>query len=214
MTKPKTKVKICGLSRPEDIKIVNRHKPDYIGFVFAKSKRQVSPQKAHELRKKLSPEIIPVGVFVDEPAENIIKLIENGTVGMVQLHGNEDGEYMSKLSSLLGKFDVRIPIIKALKANTLNIADYINFVDNLLFDSPNPGSGIAFDWNMLTSNESCKSKPFFLAGGLNPDNVATAIKQVKPYAIDVSSGVEINGAKSEQLVKEFIQASRGDYDYF
>ncbi|MCL1903636.1 MAG: phosphoribosylanthranilate isomerase [Oscillospiraceae bacterium] len=184
----KTKIKICGLFRDEDIAIVNIYKPDYIGFVFAKSRRRVTPERALQLRKNLDSNIIPVGVFVDEPIENIVALIKNGVTDMIQLHGGEDEDYIRELKSKTKK-----PVIKA--NGVCETADY------LLFDGVIPGSGRTFDWNEIPK----VNKPFFLAGGLNPSNVADAIKLVNPYAVDVSSGVETNGVKDIHKIEDFIK---------
>jgi phosphoribosylanthranilate isomerase len=162
-----TKIKICGLFREADIKYVNEFLPEYIGFVFAESKRKVTPNQAFELRKKLNPEIITVGVFVNESVELQQELIHNGTIDIIQT-STHVGEY-------------------------------------LIFDSPTPGSGQTFDWNTIPKTD----KPFFLAGGLNADNVGSAIKKVKPYAVDVSSGVETDGVKNRDKIKRFIESVRG-----
>jgi len=140
-------------------------KPDYIGFVFAESKRRVSPQQAAELRKKLHSDIIPVGVFVNESVENMQALVQSGVITLIQTPTHV-GEY-------------------------------------LIFDSPNPGSGQMFDWSTINTNQ-----PFFLAGGLNLENVAEAIRKTSPFAVDVSSGVETNGVKDAAKIKEFIRRAR------
>lgn len=183
------KIKVCGLSRLEDIEIVNENKPDYIGFVFAESRRKVTPEQAFQLREKLDPAITSVGVFVDEPIADIISLVKNGVIDMIQLHGNEDEETIHKLKIQTGK--------RMIKANRISEA-----ADYLLFDSPNPGSGNTFDWGEIPE----VSKPFFLAGGLNPANVAEAVGKVKPFAVDVSSGVETSGIKDLAKMKAFIRA--------
>jgi phosphoribosylanthranilate isomerase len=190
-----TKVKICGLFRPEDIEIVNSlvdsglH-PDYIGFVFAESRRRVTPEVASRLRAGLSPEIAAVGVFVNEPIENIAALVADGVIDAVQLHGNEDCTYIRELKSLTS-----VPIIDT---SGSPLADYH------LFDSPNPGSGVAFDWSEIPES----GKPFFLAGGLNPDNIGDAIRLVSPFAADVSSGVEVGGVKDAQKIRKFMQIAK------
>ncbi|MCL2071138.1 MAG: phosphoribosylanthranilate isomerase [Oscillospiraceae bacterium] len=192
-----TKVKICGLTRIEDIHYVNDAKPDYIGFVFAESRRKVTPQKALELRGKLSVDIIPVGVFVNEPIENVISLVENAVIDMIQLHGSENAEYINRIKSLTDK-----PIIKAnADRNTALLADY------LLFDNIVPGSGKCFDWDTLRG-DGRPQKPFFLAGGLGIDNIQEAITKLNPFVADTSSGVETNGIKDCFKIKEFIQKAR------
>jgi phosphoribosylanthranilate isomerase len=188
-----TKIKICGLTRPCDIDAVNAEKPDYIGFVFAESRRKVTPGQADELREKLSPDIIPVGVFVDETIENIISLAQNGIIDIIQLHGSETEDYINNLKALTDKI-----IIKANRNSTS--ADY------LLFDNVNPGSGQTFDWSLIPKT----NKPFFFAGGIRADNVAEAVAKVNPFAVDVSSGVETgtNGVKDPAKIKEFIRRVR------
>ncbi|MDR2532449.1 MAG: phosphoribosylanthranilate isomerase [Oscillospiraceae bacterium] len=188
------KVKICGLKRPVDIESVNTEKPDYIGFVFAESKRKVTPERAAELRKLLNCNIIPVGVFVDESIENIFSMVYNNVIDVIQLHGSESEEYIRELKQLTGK-----PVIKA--SGNSRSADF------LLFDNAIPGSGQMFDWATIEKTD----KPFFLAGGLHAGNVTEAIKKNAPYAVDVSSGVETGGVKDPAKIKEFIRRARNEY---
>ena len=172
---------------------MNEYKPDYIGFVFAESKRKVSPHEAAKLREKLNPDIIPVGVFVNESIENILKI---DFINMIQLHGSESEEYVRELKSQTNK-----PVIKA---------GYSEAADYLLFDNPEPGSGKTFDWDTIGEIK----KPFFLAGGLNMENVAEAIQKLNPFAVDVSSGVENpekSGFKDPEKIKEFIWRVRNEY---
>ena len=193
-----TKIKICGLIRMADIKIVNQFMPDYIGFVFAKSLRQITLGQAMEMRRSLCSGIIPVGVFVDETPENIFIAIKKGIIEIIQLHGSENDEYIQNLKKLTNK-----PIIKAITIEKKGDAQAWEntAADFLLLDGKNAGSGKAFDWDLI---ESVK-KPFFLAGGLNPKNVGEAIKKISPYAVDVSSGVESNGMKDHIKIKLFMQ---------
>ena len=199
-----TKIKICGLTRPCDIAAVNASKPDYIGFVFAESRRRVTAEQAAELKRQLSPGIMAVGVFVDEKPEKIAALVQSGVIGMIQLHGAEDDEYIERLKRLtardsnVGYAAHGVPIIKA-NAHS-QAADY------LLFDSPTPGSGKVFDWDTLGKT----TKPFFLAGGLNAENVAEAIQKTAPFAVDTSSGVETNGLKDERKIETFIRRIRDE----
>ena len=197
MSKVKTKVKICGLTRKEDTKFINRLQPDYVGFVFAPSRRQVAKSLALAMRERLNRSIIPVGVFVDEPIKNIIELYDFGIIDVAQLHGNENRDYITELRSREA-----MPIIKAVKPGQA-LEDY-DLADFLLFDSPIPGSGNTFDWSKLPKT----GKPFFLAGGLNPDNVAEAIRQTAPYAVDVSSGVEVDGIKDEAKIAKFMENAK------
>lgn len=200
-----TKVKICGLSRIEDIEYCNELLPDYIGFIlgFPKSKRNVSFEQAKLLRSKLNSSIKSVGVFVNADIDYICSLCDANVIDYVQLHGNEDDDYISKLKSKVDK-----PIIKAvrvqskediLSAETLN-CDYL-LLDTYVKDAIG-GSGVAFDWSIIPNI----SKPYFLAGGLNANNVSKAIAMCNPYAVDVSSSVEDGAYKSKQKIAEFISA--------
>ena len=192
------KIKICGLSRHCDIEAVNAQNPDYIGFVFAKSRRQVTPEQAAALRKNLNPNIIPVGVFINEPPENILSLIQKGTIQMVQLHGTEDEEYIKKLKSVTDA-----PIIKAIPVqNPGGVQKWENTAaDYLLLDNKTGGSGQNFNWDLIGKT----TKPFFLAGGLNIDNIEKAIAAAAPYAVDISSGVETDGLKDPIKISEIIK---------
>jgi len=189
--KSEVRVKICGLWREEDIEVANKTKPDYVGFVFAKSKRQVSFERAATLREKLARDIIAVGVFVDAPVMNIAELVNAGVIDMVQLHGNENDEYIRELKLHIGE----TPIVSS---KPCELADY------LIFDGAVPGSGKIFDWTTIPKT----LQPFFLAGGLNPDNVSEAIAVVKPFAVDISSGVELDGVKNADLVAAFVANAR------
>jgi phosphoribosylanthranilate isomerase len=192
------KVKICGLTRLCDIDAVNIEKPDYIGFVFADSRRKVTPQQAMELRGELSQGIIPTGVFVNEKIEHIISLILNGVIDVVQLHGTEDEEYIEKLKKLTTK-----PIIKAVSVQkTGDVQKWASTsADLLLFDNKSGGTGQTFDWGLIGKT----SKPYFLAGGLDVNNITKAINQTTPFAVDISSGVETDGFKDPEKIKEFIR---------
>ena len=197
-----TRIKICGLSRAEDIDVVNRLKPDYIGFVFARgSKRWVSRDKAMELKKLLDPKIKAVGVFVREDPAVIAGLLQDGVIDIPQLHGGEDETYIEILRKLTDK-----PIIKAFRIDTeedLQEAE-ASSADLVLLDSGTGGTGTTFDWSLIKS--ICR--PFFLAGGLDPKNAADAVQSIRPFAVDVSSGVETDGKKDPQKLQDFVQAVR------
>lgn len=200
------KVKICGLSRPIDIEIVNSEKPEYVGFVFANSRRRVTPQQALELRSRLEPGIIPVGVFVDETVGNIVSLVQSGVVEVIQLHGSETEDYINEIKALTDK-----PVIKAVAVErkgevqkwTKSSADY------LLLDNKSGGTGRSFDWDLIGQTD----KPYFLAGGLYPKNVRQAIGRTNPFAVDVSSGVEMDGFKDPVKIKEFIKRVREEENF-
>ncbi|MBR1523905.1 MAG: phosphoribosylanthranilate isomerase [Lachnospiraceae bacterium] len=197
-----TKIKLCGLSRYEDIEAVNELKPDYIGFVFASwSKRYVSPDKAGELKALLDPEIKVVGVFVDEKPDRIAELLESSTIDMAQLHGSEDEEYIKGLRELTDK-----PLIKAFKISEKKdiMAAEESSADYVLLDS-GTGTGNVFDWELLKGMK----RPYFLAEGLSPDNVEEALRTLRPFAVDVSSGIETDGLKDKDKMKQFVSLVRG-----
>jgi phosphoribosylanthranilate isomerase len=194
-----TELKICGLSRLEDIIAVNRHGADYAGFVFwQRSKRYIDPYKAGELIELLRSDIKTVGVFMDEPLDNVIRAARISGVEMVQLHGHESEEYVEYVKRTLDR-----PVIKAYKASeegALERAAASN-VDYVMIDS-GAGSGKKFDWNILNGF----GRKFFLAGGLDPDSVGDAVSLLDPFAVDVSSGVETDGVKDEEKIEKFIKA--------
>ena len=196
-----TKIKLCGLSRIEDIEAANMLKPDFIGFVFAsKSKRRVSHLKAAELKSKLNPETKAVGVFLDDDLDTVGALMNLGIVDMVQLHGSEDEEYIAKLRAITDK-----PIIKAFIINNENdvrLAEESS-ADYILLDG-GKGEGRAFNWKLL---EEIK-RPFFLAGGLNADNAEAAVADLHPFAVDVSTGIETDGVKDKEKMTAFVAAVR------
>lgn len=196
-----TKIKFCGLSRLCDIEAANELKPDYIGFVFvSKSRRYVTYEKASELKSRLSPEIQAVGVFVNEHPQAVANLMQNDIIDIAQLHGDEDEDYITQLRLLTDK-----PIIKAFRIKTANdiktakqsTADYI------LLDS-GAGTGTVFDWDLVKSIR----RPYFLAGGLDVCNVVDAVKELHPFAVDVSSGIEANGVKDKTKIAAFVAAVR------
>ena len=196
-----TKIKICGLTRPEDIEAVNQLLPDYIGFVFwKKSRRNIEPQKAKELKGMLDSRMKAVGVFLDAEIELVINLLKEGVIDIAQLHGSEDEEYINKVKAETGR-----EVIKAFNVNkipSLSVAEESS-ADYIMLDS-GTGSGKAFDLSLLSEVK----RPFFLAGGLSPDNVEAAIGEVHPYAVDVSSGVESGGFKDPEKMKCFVEKAR------
>lgn len=197
-----TKIKICGLSRSEDIEAVNLAQPDYIGFVFAKSKRQVDGETAKILKAVLDPAIKAVGVFVNHPVAEIIALVEKAVIDVIQLHGDEDDETIRVLRKA-----VSVPIIKAMRIRDQDDIKATT-ADYRLFDTYDPtqygGSGACFNWDLLTDIRD----DFFLAGGLNIDNIAAAIDQVKPYCVDISSGVETDGKKDRDKIIKIVEKIR------
>jgi phosphoribosylanthranilate isomerase len=207
------RIKICGLSRDDDIDYVNESRADFAGFVFAQSPRQISAPLAQYLRFRLADEITPVGVFVNAPIAFIAELYHNGIISIAQLHGNEDESYIAQLKKL-SKTNIRqtvIPPIKVIKtvffgSTSLNsqLKDMSNYVDYFLIDS-GAGSGKTFDWEKLGSVKF--PKPWFLAGGINIENIEQAMA-LKPFAIDVSSGVETDGIKDRKKILELTETLR------
>lgn len=201
-----TKIKICGLMRLEDIAYVNAYRPDYGGFIFAKSRRQVDGEWVKGLRSFLDPEIAVTGVFVNEPIDNVAKLCENKTIDVVQLHGDEDMEYMETLKKKISN-----PVVKALRVKDgSEIVQAEMFpCDYLLLDTyvsnQYGGSGECFDLKLISSVK----KPFFLAGGLTVENVSDKVNRIHPFGVDVSSGVEgDDGWKDRNKIRTFIENVR------
>ena len=224
-----TKIKICGLSRSCDIEAVNRYRPDYCGFIFAeKSPRCVTAEQAAELKRLLAPEITAVGVFVDARPEEAAKLAEAGVIDLIQLHGHETEAYLEELREL-----AQVPVIRAfsirepadLEKAAASKADYI------LLDNGAGGSGRTFDWKLL---DGCRpwgrpeasgggetfdrektpelreqmGKRCFLAGGLSADNVEEAVRRFRPFAVDLNSGLETDGVKDPEKIRECIRRIR------
>ena len=197
-----TRIKLCGLTRPCDIEWANALAPDYIGFVFAKkSKRYVAPERARTLREGLASGIRAVGVFVNEAPEAVAGLLNTGVIDIAQLHGGEDEDYIRALRGLTDR-----PLIKAFRIDSAADLDRArqSSADHVLLDNGAGGTGTAFDWALLRDFD----RPFFLAGGLGPDNVARAIKAVHPFAVDVSSGIETDGVKDYKKMTAFVSAVR------
>ena len=196
-----TKIKLCGMRRAADIQAANRLKPDYIGFVFAaKSKRCVTPEQAAGLKAILDPDISAVGVFVNETPEAVAELLNSGVIDIAQLHGSEDEAYLTELRKLSDK-----PLIKAFRIRTREDLDAAEKspADFVLLDA-GAGDGKTFDWDLLENF----SRPCFLAGGLDPENVREAIERCCPYAVDVSSGIETGGFKDEAKMQAFVNNVR------
>lgn len=196
-----TKIKMCGLSRTEDIEAANAIKPDYIGFVFAEiSKRRVSALEASKLKSKLDPEIKAVGVFLDDKLDFVASMLNLGIVDVVQLHGSEDEEYIEKVRKITNK-----PIIKAFIIRSKEDVERAekSTADYILLDG-GKGEGKVFDWSLLKDIK----RPYFLAGGLNPVNASDAVKALKPYAVDVSTGIETDCVKDKEKMTAFADAVR------
>ena len=188
-----TKVKICGLSTPEAVATAVEAGADYIGFVFAKSKRQVSLEQAHGLAKGVTGQTKIVGVFVSPSLEELEEAISQVPLDIVQIHGTFDEALISKIS---------VPVIRAIQISDSE-SQVKSQADYLLFDAPIAGSGQTFDWQLLVDKQI--EQDYFIAGGLTVDNVAEAKETFQPYALDVSSGVETDGHKDLDKIKAFIE---------
>lgn len=227
-----TRIKLCGLTRIQDIEIANKLKPEYIGFIFwDRSSRNVSAIQAARLKGKLDPEIKTVGVFVNAPAEQVISYYNVGIIDIAQLHGNENEEYIKKLH------DAGLTVIKAFKmkkaGENINLAGNGNIetpekptgnaitetygkstddviteavkssADYIMFD-PGKGEGATFNWQLIKGIK----REFFLAGGLTPENIEKAVETVQPFAVDVSSGIETDGHKDPDKMSAFVKSTR------
>lgn len=204
-----TQIKLCGLSRPQDIATANALRPDYIGFVFAKaSRRYVAPETAAKLRALLDPGIRAVGVFVNETPGQVAALLSEGVIDIAQLHGAEDEAYIRRLRQLTDK-----PVIKASRLGTADGAAeqarkvlseaMASTADMVLLDS-GAGTGMVLNWEFLKGFP----REYFLAGGLTPENVGEAVSMLRPAAVDVSSGIETDGVKDAAKMQRFVAAVR------
>lgn len=204
-----TKIKICGMRRADDILYVNTYRPDYAGFILSEGfKRTVDMDTFCELESRLDKDIKRVGVFVNEPIENILKNYAD-KLDVIQLHGDENEEYINKLRENCG-----CEIWKAVRVKCpedIEKADALP-VHKLLIDSFSAdrcgGTGKRVDLDVFSQVKI--SKPFFLAGGLNKDNVCEAMERVKPYGVDFSSSVETDGFKDENKIKRIVGTIRNN----
>lgn len=202
------KIKICGLMRDCDVDFINEARPDYIGFVFAHTRREISVEDARRFREHMAAGILAVGVFVDEEPGRVAWLLQEGIIDIAQLHGHEDAAYVEWL-----KEHTKSPVIKALhpgkEQGEGSYGEYVRAgVDYFLFDSSSAtmvgGTGKTFDWNLIPGGRH----PFFLAGGLHAGNVEEAVRRVQPYAVDISSGVETGGMKDRDKILEIVRRIR------
>lgn len=199
------RIKICGLRRPEDIEYANKLRPDFIGFIFDPTKRRyVEPEDAAKLKSTLSPAIKAVAVFVNADMADVVSVVNKVSADLIQLHGDEDNAYINTLRT---KLHSRIPIIKAFKVRSGSDIDAVNSsaADYVLLDN-GTGTGETFDWTLLSGVSI--NKPFFLAGGLGPDNVVRSIKTFHPDVVDASSSLETDGYKDFDKMKEFVSTVR------
>lgn len=193
-----SKIKICGLVREEDVVYVNQAKADYAGFIinYPQSHRNVSPERANALKSGLAHGITSVGVFVNQPIQELAAIANRDIVDMIQLHGEEDEAYIAQLKQLIDK-----PIIKAFQIKTA--ADIAraerSHAEYILLDG-GKGEGQSFDWHLLLEMR----REYFLAGGFTLLNIEEAIKKYHPFAIDISSGVETEKKKDERKIMDAV----------
>lgn len=203
-----TKVKICGLMEKQHVTAAVEAGADAIGFVFAPSKRRVTVEQAKELARDIPPHVLKIGVVVDASREELETYYREVPLDFIQYHGDENPGFIR---------EVGLPSIKALSVRSeedvVCAAEYDT--DFFLFDAPGTdykgGSGNTFDWRLMEAS-GIRSDRIVLAGGLNTANVQEAIARVKPYMVDVSSGVESNGRKDEQLIRTFLQTVKDGRD--
>lgn len=197
-------VKICGITSPEIASVAVHAGADFLGFVFAKSKREVSMEQARKIIQELPGHVKSVGIFVNQDIHAVEKIVQETGLDFAQLHGEESNEAVIQLTC---------PVIKSLPGTKDGLAKAAHYdaASYLLMDSPPlpdayGGNGISFNWSILEGNAF--SEKLILAGGLTPENVAEAIQQVNPVGVDVSSGVETNGKKDPDKIKAFISAAK------
>ena len=211
------KIKLCGMMKPCDIEYANRVKPDFVGFIFANTRRKISAAQAKQFREALDAEIPAVGVFVNEDISVITSLVQNGCIDLIQLHGEEDADYIRRLREVCD-----VPVIKAVKVQTVEQIRQAAAlpVDYLLLDTYRKGvlggTGEAFDWELLreakivagdTAEGELFGKPYFLAGGLHAGNLREAAA-LGSYGLDVSSGIETEGSKDFTKMVELMDLVR------
>ncbi len=197
----KTKIKLCGMMRPEDIEAVNLLRPELVGFVFAKkSRRYVTEEAAAEMREKLSEGILAAGVFVNEETDRVAELLNKGVIDVAQLHGDEDEAYIDSLRK-----KTNAPLIKAFRIREReDIAGIRVPKDVKVLLDAGSGDGMAFVWEWLREADF----DYYLAGGLTPENVGDAVRSYHPYGVDVSSGIETDGRKDKNKMAAFVEAVR------
>lgn len=211
------KIKLCGMMKPCDIEYANRVKPDFVGFIFANTRRKISAAQAKQFREALDAEISAVGVFVNEDIPLIASLVQDDCIDMIQLHGEEDADYIRHLREICD-----VPVIKAVKVQTVEQIRQTAAlpVDYLLLDTYRKGvlggTGEAFDWELLREAKAAAGdtaegvlfgKPYFLAGGLHAGNLREAA-ELGSYGLDISSGIETDGSKDFTKMVEVMELVR------
>ena len=198
------KVKICGLTRKEDIYAVNKYLPEYIGFVFTKSKRKIMPEEALHISRVLDDRIRICGVFKDEDPDVILRVADLIDLSVIQLHGSEDVLYIEKLKN---RTDVKI--WKGCYAGDSDILNYLEAADKVVADSQNPGTGNVYNRELLKTFSGQMDR-LIVAGGLTNGNLRCLLDIITPYCVDVSTGVEENGSKKEYLIGKFVNEVRSE----
>jgi phosphoribosylanthranilate isomerase len=197
-------VKICGITNEDDALLSVAMGADAVGFIFAPSTRQVAPQKVYDITRRLPPEILTVGVFRDDLPARVVEIAHKAGVKAIQLHGRETP---AQTAEIAGHFRW---VIKAFASDDDNLPTADRYgTDMILLDAPDPGSGKVFDWSI--AGDAPDSLKLILAGGLTPQNVAAAVREVQPWGVDVASGVESSPGKKDAIaVKRFIENARAD----
>lgn len=204
------RIKICGLSRPEDIEYVNEALPDYCGFIIQvpASRRNVTAEQLRRLRERLPDRILSVGVFVNSDPALPEALLKDGVIDIAQLHGQENERYVKQLREKTGK-----TVIKAFPVAAQGDLEraFSSCADMVLLDHGKGGTGETFDWAVLEKYRAGgkePEKPFFLAGGLGPDNISEAVRRCRPFGVDLSSAVETDGKKDREKIMAAVAAVR------
>lgn len=214
------KIKLCGMMRECDIAFANEAKPDYVGFIFANTRRKISKEQAITFKNALASDIKAVGVFVDEDVDIVADLANCGAMDIIQLHGKEDALYIEELKK---KVDNNIEIFKAVRVKEASqIVEAAKLdVNALLLDTYRKGilggTGECFDWEIITEARKLSGcadeagyicgKPFFMAGGIDVDNFEQAMKS-NPFGLDISSGIETDGQKDKDKMIEIVRRIR------
>jgi phosphoribosylanthranilate isomerase len=203
------KIKLCGIKRPEDIAFMNEFRPDYVGFVFAGTKRRVAPETAASLAERLDGKIEKVGVFVNEPPESIARTAKLAGLDVIQLHGGETARDVAALREFLPDVEiwkaVRVRSRESIPA-ALRLGADLLLLDSFSKDEYG-GTGKTADFGLI--REANLKVPFFLAGGLNSGNLSDAVRELSPYGVDISSGIETNGVKDRRKIERIMRILRG-----
>ncbi len=198
-------VKICGIRSMKDVEILNEYLPEYAGFVFAESRRRVTAAEAAELSCRLDPSVKKVGVFVNHPLEGMLMIYKKASLDVIQLHGDETPMQIARIRTHLPQ---NVEIWKAVRVKDAGSLAGLRgygadrYVADAYVEGEYGGSGRSFNWALVSGSN------MILAGGLNPENIEQALDLVRPFAVDVSSGVETDGSKDKEKIREFIRVAR------